>query len=37
MPQWVEDCVKALIAKGYDKDKAWAICQAKYKQMSGGE
>jgi hypothetical protein len=26
MPKPLDDCVKKLIAKGYPKDKAWAIC-----------
>ena len=26
MPALVDRCVKKLIAKGYSKDSAWAIC-----------
>ena len=30
MPKKVDDCVKALIEKGYEEEQAWAICQSQF-------
>ena len=30
MPKKADDCVKALLEKGYEEEQAWVICQSQH-------